>query len=222
MEGGLVMKYSLRESILIAFTVGISALVILPLLASPAISAAQAEKKESPAAAPAAKKAAHVEKGPSFDEQGNLVRPKGYRSWMFVGAEVTPNDLNNGHADFPEFHIVYINRSSFKEYKKTGKFPEGTIMVKELVSVGAKQAPSGNGYFMGNYEGLAASVKDSKRFPNEPGNWAYFNFSEGGSKLAKTAKALPTASCNTCHQTNAAEDWVFTQYYPVLGAAKPK
>lgn len=216
------MRDFLRDNLLVLLIVAIAVFVVLPVVAKPAVSVAQAEKKGQAATAPAKEKAAKVEAGPKFDEQGNLVRPEGYRSWIFVGSEVTPNDLNNGHADFPEFHIVYINPSSFNEYKKTGKFPDGTTIVKELVSVGAKQAPSGNGYFMGNFQGLAASVKDSKRFPKEPGNWAYFNFSEEGGKLAKTAKAQPTASCNACHQASAADDWVFTQYYPVLSAAKPK
>ncbi|MDD1749456.1 MAG: cytochrome P460 family protein [Methanothrix sp.] len=210
------MKGFLRDNRFILLIVAISVFIVLSVFARPAVSVAQAEKKEPAATAPAKAKAAKAEAGPRFDEQGNLVRPEEYRAWMFVGSEVTPNDLNNGHADFPEFHIVYINPSSFGEYKKTGKFPDGTVMVKELVSVGAKQAPSGNGYFMGNYQGLAASVKDSKRFPKEPGNWAYFNFTEEGGKLAKTAKAQPTASCNACHQASAADDWVFTQYYPWL------
>ncbi len=216
------MKDFVRENLFILLVVAIAVFVILPVMAKPGVSVAQVEKKEPAAKAPAKEKTAKKGAWPKFDEQGNLVRPKGYRAWIFVGSEVTPNDLNNGHADFPEFHIVYINPSSFKEYKKTGKFPDGTIIVKELVSVGAKQAPSGNGYFMGNYQGLAASVKDPNRFPKEPGNWAYFNFTGEGGKLVKTAKAQPTASCNTCHQANAAEDWVFTQYYPVLRAVKPK
>jgi hypothetical protein len=93
-------------------------------------------------------------------------------------------------------------------------------MIKELVSVGAKKAPSGNGYFMGDFYGLEASVKDSKRFPKEPGHWAYFRFTDPGKPLKAEAKAQPTDACNVCHGPNAADDWVFTQFYPVLRAAK--
>lgn len=158
-----------------------------------------------------------------FDADGNLVRPEGYRSWMFVGCNVTPNDMNQGSAAFPGFHVVYIKPDSYTEFEKTGKFPDGTILVKELVGVGGKQAPSGNGYFMGGYTGLLAAVKDSTHFSKEPGNWAYFNFSQpNSSELNKTAKAFPTASCNACHQDNAETDWVFTQYYPLLQPPKAK
>lgn len=153
-----------------------------------------------------------------FDDSGALIKPEGYREWVFVGGPVTPNDMNEGKAAFPEFRDVYMDPGSFAEYKKTGKFRDGTILVKELVNVGGKKAASGNGYFPGEFTGLAATVKDSKRFAKEPGNWAYFSFAAGKDK----AEAFPTAACNACHQANAAEDWVFTQYYPVLRAAKPK
>ena len=68
-----------------------------------------------------------------------------------------------------------------------------------------------------------------------PGNWAYHSFTTPGSPmegdemrakmragapLKDKAKAFPTAVCASCHQASAAEDMVFTQFYPVLRAAK--
>ena len=118
-----------------------------------------------------------------------------------------------------EFHSVYINPEAYDHYQKTGNFPDGTVLVKELISVGSKQASSGNGYFMGEFIGLEVSLKDKTRFKNEPGNWAYFSF--GHKYLLKgKAKAQATASCNECHEGAADDDYVFTQYYPVLRAAK--
>jgi cytochrome P460 len=156
-----------------------------------------------------------------YTGKGELMMPKDFRQWVFVGAPVTPNDMNNGKAAFPEFHHVYIDPASFAAYKKTGKFPNGTVIVKELADVGAKSSASGSGYFAGEFIGIAASVKDAKRFAKEPGNWAYFSFMGDGGKALASAKAQATAACNTCHQQNAAEDWVFTQHYPVLRAVKP-
>jgi hypothetical protein len=156
-----------------------------------------------------------------YTDKGELMMLKNYRQWVFVGAPVTPNDMNNGKAAFPEFHHVYIDPASFTAYKKTGKFPNGTVIVKELAGVGAKSSASGSGYFAGEFIGVAASVKDAKRFAKEPGNWAYFSFMGDGGKALASAKAQATAACNDCHQQNAAEDWVFTQHYPVLRAVKP-
>ena len=158
----------------------------------------------------------------SFGSNNELQRPDvSFRTWVQVGTPLTPNELNGGNAPFPEFHNVYIHPADFDHYSRTGKFRDGTILVKELVSVGSKAATSGKGYFMGEFTGLEATVKDSKRFPNEPGNWAYYSF---GHSYPLKDKSPPqaTASCNLCHQASAAEDFVFTQYYPILRAAKPK
>lgn len=154
-------------------------------------------------------------------ENGELIRPTGYRSWIYVGTPVTPNDLNNGKAAFPEMHNVYIDPVSYDHYKNTGKFPEGTIIMKELVSVGSKAAVSGNGYFMGEFIGLEASVKSKEHFPDEPGNWAIFSFTQPEiGTLKDKAAPFPAAACNSCHEASAEDDFVFTQYYPVLRAAK--
>ncbi|RDH85905.1 MAG: cytochrome P460 [endosymbiont of Galathealinum brachiosum] len=156
-----------------------------------------------------------------YNSKNELIRPSGFREWIYVGTPLTPNDMNNGKAAFPEFHNVYISPDSWKHWKKTGKFKDGTVIIKELVSVGSKSAASGKGYFMGEYLGLEALIKDSKRFSKEVGNWAFFSFSSPDHKtLASSAKAQPEASCSTCHQANANDDLVFTKYYPVLRAGK--
>lgn len=155
----------------------------------------------------------------TFNEAGELIRPEGYREWVYVGTPLTPNELNPPEAPFPEFHAVYIHPDDFAHWRKTGTFRDGTILVKELVSVGSKEAVSGKGYFMGEFVGLEATVKDAERFADEPGNWAYFSFGHAY-PLADATAALPAEACNACHDASAADDWVFTQYYPVLAAAK--
>jgi len=157
----------------------------------------------------------------SFNSDNELILSsiKDYRKWIYIGTPITPNDLNPPEAAFPEFHNVYIHPEDYGYWEANGAFRDGTILVKELVSVGSTQAVSGKGYFQGEFQGLEAAVKDSKAFPDEPGNWAYFSFGHA-LPLAATAKAFATAQCNSCHQASAAEDFVFTQYYPVLRAAK--
>src|SRR5262249_941416 len=61
------------------------------------------------------KRAALVE----FTSDGKLKQPVGYRKWVFIGSPLTPNDLNDGEASFPEFHAVYIDPESFAHYEKT-------------------------------------------------------------------------------------------------------
>src|SRR5215472_3488194 len=106
-----------------------------------------------------------------FTSDGRLQIPEGFRRWIFVGAPLTPNGLNGGQANFPEFHNVYIQAQNVEAYMKTGQFPEGTVIVKELTRLlnptfpdGSRTEPSGRGYFNGEYNGIDLSVKDSKRF----------------------------------------------------------
>ncbi|MFN3151584.1 cytochrome P460 family protein [Bremerella sp.] len=156
----------------------------------------------------------------AYNAEGELIRPTDHREWVFVGAPVTPNDMNDGKAAFPEFHNVYIDPVSFASYKQTGTFPDGTVILKELVSVGGKSMDSGNGYFQGEFTSLEAMVKDRKRSTDEPGGWAFFRFGEAPN-YNPTGARMKTESCNSCH-SGANEDYVFTDTYPVLRAAKAK
>src|SRR4051812_9289290 len=60
-----------------------------------------------------------------FTADGKLKQPVGYRNWVFVGSPLTPNDMNDGEASFPEFHAVYIDPESFAHYEKTGEYRDG-------------------------------------------------------------------------------------------------
>ncbi len=159
---------------------------------------------------------------PKFNAAGEMIRPEGWREWIYIGTPLTPNSLNAPEAPFPEFHNVYIDPESWGHYKKTGKFRDGTVIAKELTLVGDTAATSGRGFFMGEFSGFEIAYKSTKHFPNEPGNWAYFSFGHQPEPYNNTAAKQPVAACAACHIAAAAEDMVFTQYYPVVRAAKPK
>src|ERR1700739_4298374 len=164
-----------------------------------------------------------------FDSQGRLKLPTGYRKWVFVGAPLTPNGLNGGHAGFPEYHHVYIQEKNVDAFLKTGSFPEGTVIIKELTRVlnptfpdGSTTEPSGRGYFNGVFNGIDATVKDSKRFPNTNG-WGFFTFGHHPLPYAKTAAEASVRECAGCHIANVAKtDMTWVQFYPLLRDKDPK
>jgi hypothetical protein len=95
---------------------------------------------------------------PEYTADGDLILPKNFHEWVYVGSPLTPNALNGGKAGFPEFHNVYIEPGSYEIYKKTYTFPEGTILFKELQLTlpgenpdGSRTEPSGRGYFPGPF-----------------------------------------------------------------------
>jgi hypothetical protein len=52
-------------------------------------------------------------------------------TWTFSEGERALRRVR-GQANFPEYHYVYIEPGSYEIYRKTGIFPEGTILFKEL------------------------------------------------------------------------------------------
>jgi hypothetical protein len=158
-----------------------------------------------------------------FDSDGKLKLPTGYRRWVFVGAPLTPNGLNNGKAGFPEYHHVYVEGKNLDVYLKTGSFPEGTVIVKELTRVlnptfpdGSRTEPSGRGYFNGEFNGMDVTVKDSQRFANTNG-WGFFNFGHHPLPYAESAKEASAAECAGCHASFVAKtDMTWIQFYPLL------
>jgi hypothetical protein len=158
---------------------------------------------------------------PEYTAAGDLILPKHFETWVFLGSPFTPNTLNGGEANFPEFHNVYIEPVSYAMYKKTGKFPEGTILFKELQLTlpkqfpdGSRTEPSGRGFFPGALNGADVAVKDSKRYA-ATGGWGYYNFNHHEPKAA-TAKLRPKEECGFCHMASAKKDGVWTQFYPRL------
>ena len=171
---------------------------------------------------------------PVYDSAGRVQVPTGYRAWVFVGAPLTPEGLNNGkyncneptgctRSNFPEYHDVYIGKKNVDAYLKTGSFPEGTVIVKELTRVlnpsnpdGSRTEASGRGYFNGEYNGIDMSVKDSKRFAATNG-WGFFTFGHHPLPYNKTATEQPAAVCAGCHIANVAKtDMTWIQFYPQL------
>lgn len=158
---------------------------------------------------------------PEFNDKGELLLPKNFNEWIYVGSPLTPDALNGGKAAFPEYHNVYIEPGAYEIYKRTNAFPEGTIMFKELQRVlspensdGSRTETSGRGYFPGALNGADVTVKDSKRFADS-GGWGYFNFNHGEPK-APTASVLPRDKCAFCHMAGAKKDQVWTQFYRLL------
>lgn len=158
---------------------------------------------------------------PKYTASGDLILPENFNEWIYVGSPLTPNALNNGKANFPEFHNVYIEPCSYQQYTKTHAFPEGTIFFKELQltlpaenSDGSRTEPSGRGYFPGPLNGADVTVKDSKRYAAS-GGWGYYSFNHHEPK-APTAKLKAKSECAFCHIASAKKDEVWTQFYPRL------
>jgi len=139
---------------------------------------------------------------------GRLVRPEGYREWVYLSSGLGMNYNPSGGG--PElFTNAFVPPWAYREFLATGKWPEKTMFVLEERASQTKGSINKAGHFQADLVGLAVEVKDPSQFPD---TWAYFGFGSD----TKTAEANPKAACWQCHNDHAAVEHTFVQFYPTL------
>jgi cytochrome P460 len=151
------------------------------------------------------------EGGPGYTSDGKLKFPEAYREWVFLssGLDMSYSDRPSsmGHSMFDN---VFVEPSAYREFMRTGTWPDGTQLVLEGRVAAEKGSINQHGKFQTDeIMGVEIHVKDVKRFK---GGWAFFNF-----RGTDPASMIPmTQDCYSCHQQHAAVDTTFVQFYPTL------
>jgi Cytochrome P460 len=170
-----------------------------------------------------------------YNKQGELLRPDGYRTWVFVGADLglDYSQRNDQSVDYPQkndqnadeglpFHNVYVDRAAYEHFARTGEFPDKTVLVLELFESRRKEPRNvvTRGRYEGNRVALEVAVKDHQRPDGSHTPWAYYDFTgkpgPTGRGVRDSAKAKPDGSCYDCHKKHADVDNVWVQFYPTL------
>lgn len=146
---------------------------------------------------------------PQFDAKGQLLRPDGYREWMFLSAGYGMN-YSPEPGSHEMFTNVFVPRWAYQAFMTSGKWPEQTMFVIDERDAQSKGSINKTGHFQTDLMGLAVEVKESNRFPEK---WAYFAFNADD----KTSDAMPKGNgCWSCHEAHAAVEHTFVQFYPTL------
>ncbi|MEP7365581.1 MAG: cytochrome P460 family protein [Acidobacteriota bacterium] len=153
-----------------------------------------------------------------FTKDGELLRPSNYREWIFLssglGMTYGPNAPAPGAA--LRFDNVFVNPPAYREFLKTGSWPDGTIMLLEIRASESKGSINQHGQFQTGAVALEAHVKDTRRFPKTNG-WAFAGFEQKDGQFAASGKVIPPGNrCEECHSKNGAVDSTFVQFYPDL------
>jgi Cytochrome P460 len=155
--------------------------------------------------------------GPNYTANGELKMPERYREWIFLTSGVdmsySPNGATAGHSVFDN---VFVNPSAYRAFQTTGTWPDKTTMVLEVRAAEGASSINKRGHSQSQeIAGMEVHVKDSKL----EGGWSFYKFEgTGGGKPVKRP-----ASCYQCHESHAAVDTTFVQFYPTLmGLAKSK
>lgn len=154
---------------------------------------------------------------PYVNEAGKIRVPQNYRTeWVFLGTWSIANDKEDGGA--AGFHYVYTQLGTIEAYRKTGKFPDGAVLLKELLKTKTGLLTTGNVSWGNEVEGWFVMVKDNKgRFKGNPlwgdgWGWALFNADNSMETVTTDYKT----ECIPCHLPVRQNDWVYTYGYPAL------
>jgi hypothetical protein len=150
---------------------------------------------------------------PAYTASGELIPPADYRDWVFLTSSLDMT-YQAGQAA-PKTHMldnVFVDPASWAEFKKTGRWPDKTVFVKENRVAASEGSINKAGQFQTEQiDSMELHVRDDARFK---GGWGFF-----GTDGKKPAALIPyTAGCYSCHQDHGATQSTFTQFYPT---AKP-
>jgi Cytochrome P460 len=147
------------------------------------------------------------ENQPNYTADGKLVMPGNYRDWFFLTSGLGMN-YSTGVSAHPMFTNVFVPRESYAEFKATGKWPDKTQFVIEMVQPATHGSINKGGHYQNTLMGWDVEVKDSTR----PQPWSYYALDAKD----KSADPVGSTACLKCHTANAAVENTFVQFYPTL------
>ncbi len=143
---------------------------------------------------------AYCQKNENVSKQNDL---SNYRQFYHIKTLT----LEEGHAlykDFGGIHHIYANEIAYKAYKEKTKFPEGSLIVFDLLEVIRKDNTSGEG----KRKVLAYMKKTNQNI--DTGNWEFQAYA--GGDLSKPVVTDPKNQCFSCHQSVEKNDYVFSEW----------
>ena len=107
---------------------------------------------------------------------------------------------------------------SIEAYRKDGRFPDGTVLVKEVFETATKEMTTGTVSHAEKLKGWFVMVKDG--IGRHPGNalwgdgwgWSWFD----AANPTKTTSTDYRLNCKSCHVPAKATDWIYVDGYPAL------
>ena len=158
------------------------------------------------------------------DTNGNISLPENFRTeWMFLGTwSIAEKDVEQSSAASRHgaagLHNVYTQPGVAKYFRKNGTFPDGAVLVKELLKATTASMTTGTVSRGTEVEGWFVMVKDTKgRFSDNPlwgdgWGWVLFNASDPNAAVTSNYKT----ECVGCHIPAKDDDWIYVAGYPVL------
>lgn len=150
------------------------------------------------------------------DQSGNISLPKDYKQkWAHLGSWAVAKKRTEA---VHEMHDVYTQPETIPAFNKTGEFPDGAVLVKEVHNTKAGRLTAGHATWTADVKIWFVMIKDRKsRFDDndhwgDGWGWALFEAKDP----TKNVSAGYDTSCISCHIPAEETDWVYTHGYPEL------
>jgi hypothetical protein len=150
------------------------------------------------------------------DAQGNIHVPVDYRdTYEYLGTWSVADDAAPGAK---QMHVVYASPGTRAAYRRTGKFPDGTVIVKEQFEAVTALMTAGTASHEEKLLGWFVLVKDDGgRHPGNPlwgEGWGWSHFDVNAP--TKTTATDFQSDCKPCHIPAQGTGYIYTQGYPTL------
>jgi hypothetical protein len=152
----------------------------------------------------------------AVDAQGNLHVPRDYQTnYQQLGSWAVAADEGRGAK---QLHVVLASPGSIEAYRKDGRFPDGTVLVKEVFETATKEMTTGTVSHAEKLKGWFVMVRDGNgRYPGnalwgDGWGWSWFD----AANPTKTTSTDYRLNCKSCHVPAQATDWVYVDGYPAL------
>jgi len=129
--------------------------------------------------------------------------PDGFRSWQHVKSIVVGPE----HKSFPKrggIHHYYANEKAMEGYR-TGKFPNGSVIVDEAVFTKDGEGQAKGITYEGDRRALDVIAKNDQLY-SDTGGWGFEHFDRDSK--AGVLPASARADCHSCH--SKPKDGVFS------------
>jgi hypothetical protein len=150
------------------------------------------------------------------DDKGNLRVPADYRTaYRMLGTWAVAADDGPGSK---QLHVVYASPGTIAAYRRDGRFPDGTVLVKEVFKAATGKMTTGTVSSADALAGWFVMVKDNvgryrgNKLWGDGWGWAWFDAKDA----EKTTSTDYTKDCKGCHVPARASDWIYTRGYPPL------
>jgi hypothetical protein len=142
---------------------------------------------------------------PGFAAEPRVDYPAGYRQWTHVKSMVIFSDKHPLFGAFGGIHHVYANPAAERALVKGGTFPDGAVLVLDLI-----EAKEEGGAWVEGPRKLVGVMHKSRAKWGKTGGWGFEGF-KGDSRAERVVKD-PRTECFGCHQSQRDNDFVFSAY----------